>query len=499
MVAQRSIVTMDYISFHASLSPDKSAVSDLTFERRWSYRQFDRFVAGCTAILTDEGVVEGDRVACLSKNRAEIVALHLACARLGAVFVPLNWRLSASELKAILADCEPVIVYGDDMAVALGVTAADIGCLYDQCREVRPLWPKRTSEVLPSLMLYTSGTTGSPKGVLLSERNLTETAINFSLLGEVDGESHFLAESPMFHIIGMVTSVRPPFLVGAHVSISDRFIPERTYSRLADRALKLTHYFCVPQMALAIRAVDGFDASRFGSLKAIFTGGAPHPEAQIREWLKDGVAIVDGFGMSESGTVFGMPLNRNTISQKAGCVGIPTPRIQARLVDDRDELAPVGSPGELQLKGDNIALGYWRKDAQYRQSLTEDGWFRTGDILTQDEDGYYRVVDRKKDMFISGGENVYPVEIEALLVHYPGIRELAVIGVPDAKWGEVGCLFYVPESAEIDLEDVQSFLTSQLARYKLPKHACVVDALPRNAVGKLLRNELRKIYREKQY
>lgn len=489
---------MDYVSFHASLHPDKPAVTDLTFERRWSYEQFDRFVAGCTAMLMDEGVVEGDRVACVSKNRAEIIALHLACARLGAVFVPLNWRLSSSELGAIVADCEPVIVYGDDMASALGVDAADIERLYDRCGDVRPVWPERKSEDLPSLMLYTSGTTGTPKGVMLSERNLTETAINFCLLGEVDGDSHFLCESPMFHIIGMVTSVRPPLLRGARVSISDRFIPERTYSRLTDPALQISHYFCVPQMASAIRAVDGFDATRFGSLTAMFTRGAPHPEANIRDWLKDGIAIVDGFGMSEAGTVFGMPLNRSLIDRKAGCVGIPTPRIRARIVDDNDAPVPAGTPGELQLKGDNIALGYWRKDSEYRKSFTADGWFRTGDILSQDADGYYRVVDRKKDMFISGGENVYPVEIEAQLAKYPGIRELAVIGVPDAKWGEVGCLFYVPESAEIDLKDVESFLTTRLARYKIPKQACAVNELPRNAAGKLMRHELRRIYREKQ-
>jgi len=487
---------MDYVHLHACLHPEKPAVTDLKFERRWSYEQFDRFVAGCAAVLLEEGVTEGDRVACLSKNRAEVIALHLACARVGAIFVPLNWRLSASELEVLINDCEPAVLYGDDVAVELGVAAADIARLRDRCNKTQPVRLEQKSEDLPSLMLYTSGTTGLPKGVLLSERNLTETAINFSLLGEVDSDSHFLCESPMFHIIGMVTSVRPPFLSGAHVSISDRFIPERTFSRLADPVLRISHYFCVPQMALAIRAADGFDASRLNGLKAIFTGGAPHPETQIRDWLNDGVAIVDGFGMSEAGTVFGMPLDRKLIDGKAGSVGISTPRIQARIVNDNDEPVPVGTPGELQLKGDNITLGYWRRDAEYQATLTEDGWFRTGDILTRDEDGYYRVTDRKKDMFISGGENVYPVEVEAQLDKYPGVHELAIIGVPDPKWGEVGCLFYVPESGEISLEDVESFLTTRLARYKIPKHARSLKALPRNGVGKLMRHELRKMYHE---
>jgi fatty-acyl-CoA synthase len=328
---------MDYVRLHARLHPDKPAVTDLTFERRWTYEQFDLLIGSCTAVLVEEGLGEGDRVACLSKNRAEIIVLHLACARLGAIFVPLNWRLSTSELEVIIRDCQPSIVYGDDMAAALGVENADMEQLLGRCDAVRPFWPGQKSEDLPSLMLYTSGTTGVPKGVLLSERNLTETAINFSLLGEVDSESHFLCESPMFHIIGIVTSVRPPLLCGAHIAISDSFIPARTFSRLANPVLKISHYFCVPQMALAIRAVDDFDASRLGRLKAIFTGGAPHPETQIRDWLNDGIAIVDGFGMSEAGTVFGMPLDRNLIDLKAGCVGVATPRVQARIVDNKDK------------------------------------------------------------------------------------------------------------------------------------------------------------------
>lgn len=485
---------MDYIRFHARLHPESPAVTDLTFERQWTYESLDRFIAGCTAVLSTQGITEGDRVACVSKNRAEIVVLHFACARLGAIFVPLNWRLSASELNGIISDCEPSLIYGDELAEALGLEAQNIELLRDQCLSAEPLMSEQKSVDLASLMLYTSGTTGTPKGVMLSERNLTETAINFALLGEVDRESHFLCESPMFHIIGMITSLRPPFLLGAHVSISDRFIPARTLSRLSDAAMGISHYFCVPQMALSLRQVDGFDGSRLRGLKGLFTGGAPHPEAQIRDWLDDGVSIVDGFGMSEAGTVLGMPLDREKIGQKAGSVGIATPRIQARIVNDDGEPVGVGVPGELQLKGDNITLGYWRKESDYKASLTEEGWFKTGDILVCDADGFYFVTDRKKDMFISGGENVYPVEIEGQMTKYPGVQELAVIGVPDEKWGEVGCLFYVADNLELQLEDVEAFLADRLAKYKIPKKLRALDALPRNGMGKLMRHELRKIY-----
>jgi len=487
---------MDYIGFHARLHADRLAVTDLTLERKLSYKTLDRLVAGCTAILLEQGVAEGDRVACLAKNRVEFILLHFACVQLGAIFVPLNWRLSAAELKVVIDDCEPKIIYADELSESLDVEAQDIGPLYSKALNIEPVRPKPKSVDLTSLMLYTSGTTGKPKGVMLSERNLTETGLNFSLLGEVDANSHFLCESPMFHIIGMVTSIRPPLLLGAHVSISDRFIPERTFARLANAEMKFTHYFCVPQMALSLRDVDGFDASKLSALKAIFTGGAPHPEAQIRDWLNDGIAIVDGYGMSETGTVFGMPLNRDQIDKKAGRVGIGTPRIEARIVDENNQPVPVGVPGELHLKGDNVTCGYWRREEDFKASFTEDGWFKTGDILTCDEDGYYAVTDRKKDMFISGGENVYPVEVEAQLVKFPGILELAVIGVPDEKWGEVGCLYYVPEDNDISLAEVEDFLTTRLARYKIPKQVRRVDSLPRNGAGKLMRHVLRKRYSE---
>jgi len=485
---------MDYIRFHAQLHPDRLAVTDLKSERQWNYAELDRFVASCVSVLESRGVTEGDRVACLAKNCPETVALHAACARIGAMFVPLNWRLPAAELNALIQDCEPAVIYSDDLVADLVLPTINIDQLKDLCEQAEPVWKDHHSEDVASLILYTSGTTGKPKGVMLTERNLTETAINFSLLGEVGSASVFLAESPMFHIIGLVASVRPALYCGAHIVISDGFIPERTLSRLSDPDLGISHYFCVPQMAVILRAEPSFDASKLHGLKAVFTGGAPHPEAQIRNWLDVGVPIVDGFGMSESGTVFGMPLDRTIIASKAGCVGIPSPRIHARIVDELNQPVGAGVAGELQLKGDNIAIGYWRRESDYKSTLTDDGWFCTGDVLTCDEDGFYRVADRKKDMFISGGENVYPAEVESQLVKYPGIRELAVVGVPDEKWGEVGCLFYVSDAGNISAEELGAFLTPLLAKYKIPQSAFALEALPRNGAGKVLKHELQRMF-----
>ncbi len=483
---------MDYVALYARTRPNKLAINDLIFERKWTYAELDLAVARCVSFLGEKGVGPGSRVACLSKNRTEMLLIHFACARIGSIFVPLNWRLSAPEIEFLIEDCQPTVSFGDELATKLGFDMLSIDELLSASDALEPMPIGNVDLDQPSLMLYTSGTTGRSKGVLLSERNITETAINFCVLGEVDSDSGSYCESPMFHVIGAITSVRPALLKGAHVVISDAFEPERTLARIADPELGLTHYFCVPQMALALRAVENFNPESLRNLKALFTGGAPHPEAQIRDWLEDGIAIVDGYGSSEAGTVFGMPLDIDVIDKKAGCVGLPTPRIQARIVDESGKILGTGEAGELQIRGDNITSGYWQREDDTKSAFTEDGWFYTGDLLSIDEDGFYCVVDRKKDMFISGGENIYPAELEALLVKYPGIKEQAVVGVPDEKWGEVGCVCYVSDS-DIELDDVVAFLSENLARYKLPKRICKLDALPRNASGKVLKPKLKTL------
>lgn len=491
---------MDFVTLHARTRPDSLAVRDLTCQQQWTYQEFDLLIAKVQTLLIQQGLHRGDRLACLSKNRVEIVALHLACARIGAIFVPLNWRLTAEEIKAILADCEPTLFYADEQGEALDIKSLPIALVIAQSAELSPTVDIIIDQQLPSLILYTSGTTGKPKGVMLSEQNLAETAINFGLLGEVDSHSAFLCESPMFHIIGLITSVRPALFYGANIVISDGFIPERTLTRLTDPELAITHYFCVPQMANALRQEASFAPNQLRHLTAIFTGGAPHPEVQIRSWLRDGIPIVDGYGMSEAGTVFGMPLDIALIDKKAGCVGMPTHRLQVRLVNNNDEEVALGQPGEVQLKGANICLGYWRREAEFAATLTADGWFKTGDIATKDAEGYFRIVDRKKDMFISGGENVYPTEVEAIVLKHEAIAECAMIGVPDERWGEVGCLFLVlKKGCQLqDSQEIIHFLQGHIARYKLPKHIVISQPLPRNGGGKVMKHLLKAHYLEQQ-
>ncbi|HQT47551.1 MAG TPA: AMP-binding protein, partial [Acidocella sp.] len=413
---------VDDPGMQACQQPDALAVFEFATGRSWRYAEWNLAIARTAGLLRDRyRIGTGARVAVLGRNCAEQALLHLACARLGAIFVPLNWRLAAAEQIRLLEDCEPAVLFGDSeflSALGAGLPQAEFAALQTQIAQAAPLSPTPFDRSRPSLILYTSGTSGRPKGVLLSERSIAQTAVNFGMLARITQDSVLLAETPMFHVMGLITNFRPCFMRGGAVLISEGFEPARSFARLADPGWKITHYFCVPQMAQALRDTAGFDPQKLRRLTAIFSGGAPYPAANIRAWLADGIAIADGFGMSEAGTVSCMPLHIPLIDQKAGAAGLVPPAISLRIVDAGERDVPPGSPGELLLQGDNLFSGYWRAPAETARAFTPDGWFRTGDIARQDADGFLYLVDRKKDMFISGGENVYPAEIEALLVGY---------------------------------------------------------------------------------
>jgi fatty-acyl-CoA synthase len=297
----------------------------------------------------------------------------------------------------------------------------------------------------------------------------------------------------MFHVIGMVTTFRAPLLAGGALLVSDGFDPPRTLQRLGDPALGVTHYFCVPQMAARLRDDPAYDPQRLAGRVSLFSGGAPHARAAIMRWVDDGIPLADGFGMSEAGTVFCMPADLRIIADKAGAAGVPTPGVEARIVADGAVCAD-GAPGELQLRGANVAAGYWRAPAATAAAYTADGWLLTGDVAVRDADGFYTLVDRKKDMFISGGENVYPAEVEAALADCPGLAEAAVVGVADARWGEAGhCAIVLAPGASADAGTVRRHLEGRIARHKLPAHVTVLEALPRTGSGKVRKDELRRL------
>ncbi|MCJ9427782.1 AMP-binding protein [Kordiimonas marina] len=496
---------IDAISFHALFRPTHVAVVDLETDRSFSYRALDRVVDQCAHWLVDKlGAKSGKRVAIVAKNCVEILFLQLACERAGAIFVPLNWRLSAAELAGILANADPALVLkGKGIETALeghhgemlSLSAAVDAAIAEDHQPSDPAW--RAAWDAPSTLLYTSGTSGHPKGVRLSQKNIFWSGTNYIHGNEVSTDNVFLCDLPMFHTAGLIAAVRSPLLAGGRVLISDGFDPKRTLARIADPALGITNYFSVPQMAQMMWNQPGFELSMLSSLKTYTTGGAPNPKVMIERFVGAGIMMSDGFGMTEVGSAFGMPTySREVILGKAGSCGVPLMSIEPKIVDPDGNEVPTGEAGELWIKGPSVTDGYW-ENPEATAGAFHDGWFKTGDMVKRDADGFFYLVDRKKDMFISGGENVYPAEVEAAILAMPEIAEVAVIGVPDEKWGEVGCAFYVwVDGKELTAESIKDTCGQKLAKYKVPKHYRAVTALPRTGSGKVKKHELQHLWRQ---
>jgi fatty-acyl-CoA synthase len=440
------------------------------------------------------GVASGERVAVLARNHPLLLLLQLGCARSGTIFVPLNWRLAKTELAAIAADAAPALLFVDPhFEFHLdGVPTLQLVELEGLGVEgTAPPVEARLSWDSPMTILYTSGTSGLPKGVIISEANAFWGNCNFALGCQVNADSIFLCDMPMFHTAGLFAAVRAPLWAGGSVWISAGFDPTRTIERIADPKLGITHYFSVPQMAGTLWQHPDFEAASFARLTLYATGGAPNPPAQIERYARAGIRMSDGFGMSETGSNFGMPARSiDTIIAKAGSCGLPFLSVEARIVDDRGRDVLPGEPGELLIRGPSVTPGYWGKPELTAAAFVH-GWFRTGDIARQDEDGFFYLIDRRKDMFISGGENVYPAEVEAVLAELADVANCAVIGTPDARWGEVGRAFIVVrEGSSLTVEAIMHHCRDRLARFKVPADVRLVDDLPQTGSGKILKHQL---------
>jgi fatty-acyl-CoA synthase len=345
---------------------------------------------------------------------------------------------------------------------------------------------------MAATLLYTSGTSGKPKGVIITELNAFWGSVNFITGNELSPGCVTLCDMPMFHTAGLFATVRSTIQAGATLLISRGFEAARTLERIADPALGVTHYFSVPQMAQQMWQLPGFSPEKLRGLKIYAMGGAPNPGAQIARFVKAGIPMSDGYGMSETCSNFAMPFgDLAIILAKAGSCGVPLFSVQARIVDVDGNDVPPGERGELLLRGPSITPGYWNQPELTAKSFI-DGWFKTGDIARRDEDGFYYLVDRAKDMFISGGENVYPVEVEAVLAELDAVADAAVIGVPDERWGEVGRAYVVTRPGYVLTEaDVLAHCAARLAKFKVPKSVVVDGAIPRTATGKVQKHVLK--------
>lgn len=503
----------DYVAYYARTRGGKLACVDLERGVELSYAALDaratRVAAMLEALFAARGkAVRGQRVAVLARNSSDFVCIYFGCLRAGAVLQPLNWRLAPAELAALGEDGEPGLVLFDS-AFSAGASALARACPEAMALELdgagadgfeaalkrapeRPDLAYPADDEAAATLLYTSGTTGKAKGVILTEGNARANAVNYALAAHVDAHSVSLCDMPLFHIAALGAVMRAPLQHGGTVLISTRFDVEQTTRRIADAKLGVTHYFCVPQMAEQLRRAAGYDPAHFRGLVALQTGGAPHPEASVRAWLDDGVSLINGYGTTEGGTILGQPVgDLELLKRKAASSGVPSIFADLRLVgrDGRDVEA--GEIGEIWVRGGAVSPGYWRNETATAAAF-QDGWLKTGDAARRDADGFYILVDRWKDMFISGGENVYPAEVEAAIMELPGIAEAVVFGVPDARWGECGVAYFLCASGvQVTAEAVIAHCRARLASYKAPKQVHVASEFPRTASGKVQKAILR--------
>jgi len=489
----------------ATRAPDRPALS---FEgQTWRYGALQDEIEQLSAVLVAGGLRAGERLAWLGFNDPlQIVALF-AAARIGAIFVPLNFRLSAPELKSIIDDAGVHTVIADathaplldsireslccQRYLGLGMVSADWLALATERDAGYPIpvaVNSRPEDVV--LLLYTSGTTGRPKGVMISSRNIWTGNLNGLLSTDLNSRDVTLNCAPLFHAAALGVLVLPSLMAGAHLILQRSFDAAGLLSALAQYSVTLT--MLVPAMMLMISQHTDFATADLSALRLVLAGGAPVPEPLLRTFATRRIAVSQCYGMTES-TAIATLLDAEFAMSRLGSCGRPAALTDVCLVDrEGARITEPHRPGEVWLRGGNIASGYWNRPEESAAAF-RDGWFRSGDGATVDEQGFYTICDRLKDMIISGGENIYPAEIEGLLYEHSAIAEAAVIGAPDARWGErVLVIAVLKPGSCLDLDALRAFVEPRLARYKLPSELHVVDALPRSSTGKILKAELRK-------
>ncbi|WP_024515980.1 long-chain fatty acid--CoA ligase [Bradyrhizobium sp. Tv2a-2] len=495
----------DWIAHFARRTPDKVAAVDLASERRFTYAAFDARISRLASHLREElKVARGDRVAVLALNTTDTLEIQFACGRLGAVFVPLNTRLTVPELHFIVGDCAPkVMVHDADLAeTALAVaklcdTASTLKLGPDGSyeRAIASATPLAASEMVTlddiSTIMYTSGTTGLPKGAIINHGMTFWNCVNLGGPAYISPSSVLLTVLPLFHTGGLNCYTNPVLHAGGTVLIMRQFDPALALKLISDPAQGINVFFGVPSIYQFMAQHPAFEAADFGRLIIGGVGGAPMPVPLLQVWEARGVALQQGYGMTETSPAV-LALDREDAARKAGSAGKPVLHTEVRVVRPDGTDCAVGELGELWVKGPNITPGYWNRPDANESSFT-DGWLHTGDATRVDDEGFYYIVDRWKDMYISGGENVYPAEVESVLHQLGAIAEAAVIGVPDAQWGEIGmAIVAVKQGQSVTETEVLEHCAKNLARFKCPRLIRFVDALPRNATGKIHKPTLRK-------
>jgi len=490
----------DWLSRRCLYTPEQIAVVDAIEGRRISYRDLNRRACAIARWLGREAEVSaGDRAACLSVNRLEYLDLFFACGKLGAILVPLNFRLPEPALLELVEDCQPRCLVADAPWHALGsscqakglvqrvidIGEGGLGSIAErQAEQELPIRQAGIEEI--AMILYTSGTTGRSKGAMVSWRQIHWNAVNTTIgLQLTQGDSSFL-NTPLYHTGGWHVLFTPLMHLGGRVVLQKQF-DAASCNDLITRE-RITILFGIPTTLRMMMEAPNFAGADFSSLRFAICGGEPCPAPVIRVYQEKGVPVRQGYGLTEAGpNCFSLPAE--DAIQKEGSVGFPNFHVETRIEKEDGATAGPDEVGELLIRGPHTFSGYWNNAAATRETLA-DGWVRTGDLFRRDTDGYHYVVGRKKEMFISGGENVYPAQVEKVLYRHPAIAQAAVIGVPDPRWGEVGCAFLVLRS-QMETRDLADWCRGFLGGYQCPKHFVVRENLPLGDSGKIDKNALR--------
>jgi len=493
-----------WMTRRAALTPERTALIYEDGQR--TYGEFDREINRVAHGLRALGVNHGDRVAYLDLNHPRFFVTLFATAKLGAIFVPLNFRLTGPELSFIINDAGVHTLVHDDMfAPVIDQIRGELPCrnlVSPTARDgVRP-WSELTHDQRDSeidtqvssdetaVIMYTSGTTGRPKGAMLTHGNFLWNNINALLSYDTLMDDRTLVVAPLFHIGGLNVTPLVAFLKGATVVLERQFDPQRVLTLIPQH--RITTMFGVPAMFLFMSQMPQFGETDLSSVRTFICGGAPVPEALIRLYGTRGITFAQGYGLTETAPFASLvPIPRAL--DKIGSAGVPPFFTDVQCVDDRDQPVPAGERGEVVIKGPNVMKGYWNRPEATAEAIRDGGWFHSGDVGVMDDEGYLYIVDRKKDMIISGGENIYPAEVEDCIYKHPDVAEVAVIGVPDPRWGETVCAIVVAKpGTSPTAQDIIDFTQGKLARFKQPRSVVFTDLLPRNPAGKVLKFELRE-------
>lgn len=496
-----------WTSDRARATGDRVAVDDRGVVM--TYAELDRRATALAGAFIRAGYVIGDRVATVTGNSADQVVLFFACAKAGLALVPLSWRLSVRELSEQLALADPALVLFEDEFANLARPAAsqlldppqltELGAmgveiqvpaprhrLLDHPGETR--LSRGVNDDDPLLMIFTSGTQGEAKAAVLTHANCFWTNLALSRIAELTSDDVVLAVMPQYHVGGWNIQPLLAWWVGATVVLERNFDPGRVLQLIADR--RITTTMGVPTNYLFLAQHPAFANTDLSSLTHAIVGGAPMPEPLLRTWHSRGIALTQGYGLTEAGpNVLCLPDEDAT--RMVGYAGLPYPHVEVAVADPVTGQQLTGpAQGELLVRGPGVFTGYFRAPELTERTL-RDGWLHTGDLVSRDDDGYFQVFDRLTDVFISGGESVAPAEVERVLFEHPAVNDVAIVGVPDERWGEVGVAFVVPNAMRVtDEADLIAHARHELAKFKVPARILFVTELPRSGAGKVLRFEL---------